>query len=230
MRHAGRYRSLLLLLVLGATACVADPRYLAPEQLDLTVVVMPPPPAGSATEMQELQSVLEAQNARTPEQVARAQADVPVSVFRFADVLGANFNDARVPKTAAFFQRVTRDANPLWDAAKKHWNRPRPFAAGPGVQPVLDRPRSAAYPSGHSASGYLWAVLLAQMVPEKRTELFARALEYGHNRIVGGVHWPSDDEAGRIIGAVIAALMMQSPAFRADLLSSKVELRAALGY
>jgi acid phosphatase (class A) len=225
-----RFRVLVLLSILAASACAADAGYVSVGQLDLTKVLVPPPIAGSAVEKQELQAVLDAQNARTPEQVARAQADMPVSVFRFADVLGPNFNEARVPKTAAFFQRVTHDANPLWDAAKKHWNRPRPFAVSTDVQPALDRPRSAAYPSGHSSSGYLWAVLLAEMVPEKRAELFARGLEYGHNRIVGGVHWPGDDEAGRISGAVIAALMMQSPEFRVDLESAKAELRAALGY
>lgn len=230
MRHPGWFRCPLLLITFSAAACVADPRYVAPEQLDLTRILVPPPIAGSAAEKHELQLVLDAQKLRTPEQVARAQADVPVSVFRFADVLGPAFNDARVPKTAAFFQRVTHDSNPLWEAAKKHWNRPRPYAASPDVQPVVGRPLSAAYPSGHSSAGYLWAVLLAEMVPEKRTELFARALEYGHNRIVGGVHWPSDDEAGRISGAVIAALMMQSPAFRADLAVARAELRAALGY
>ena len=60
-------------------------------------------------------------------------------------------------------------------------------------------------------------------------EIFARAREYGHNRIVGGVHFPTDDEAGRLTASVIAAVMFGSPAFRADLDAARAELRAALG-
>ena len=47
------------------------------------------------------------------------------------------------------------------------------------------------------------AILLAAMVPEKRAEIFARGWEYGENRLVAGVHFPSDIESGRIAATAV---------------------------
>jgi acid phosphatase (class A) len=66
------------------------------------------------------------------------------------------------------------------------------------------------------------------MVPEKRAQLFARGWELGNARIIGGVHFPTDVEAGRINGTLMAALMLQKPGFRADMAEARAELRKVL--
>src|SRR6266550_935287 len=88
---------------------------------------------------------------------------------------------------------------------------------------------SYSYPSGHSTYGAMTAILLANMVPEKRGELFARGWDYGWSRVVGGVHFPTDVESGRIEATAMAALMMQNADFRADLAAARAELRRSLG-
>ena len=65
------------------------------------------------------------------------------------------------------------------------------------------------YPSGHANAGYTIAIVLAQMVPEKRAEIFARAQAFALNRVIGGVHFRSDIEAGRLSGTLIAAAMFR---------------------
>lgn len=67
------------------------------------------------------------------------------------------------------------------------------------------------------------------MVPEKRTELMVRAWEYGHNRIVGGIHYASDVEAGRIAGTVIAETIRTHDDYKAEFEAAKEELRSVLG-
>jgi acid phosphatase (class A) len=67
------------------------------------------------------------------------------------------------------------------------------------------------------------------MVPEKRAELFARGWEFGQNRVVGGVHYPTDVEAGRIDATVLVYAMMQNPQYKSDFAAAKTELRTALG-
>ena len=52
------------------------------------------------------------------------------------------------------------------------------------------------------------------MVPEKRDAIFARGREYGDNRVVDGVHYPSDVEAGRIDGTLVADALMANPEFQ----------------
>jgi acid phosphatase (class A) len=67
------------------------------------------------------------------------------------------------------------------------------------------------------------------MVPEKKQALFERAADYGHNRVLAGVHFPTDIEGGRITGSVIDNTLLHDPRFMADFERSKVEVRAALG-
>ncbi|HEX9138206.1 MAG TPA: phosphatase PAP2 family protein [Steroidobacteraceae bacterium] len=86
----------------------------------------------------------------------------------------------------------------------------------------------ASYPSGHSTFGTVCAILLANAVPEKREELFARGREYGHSRVIVGAHYPSDVEAGRITGTVAAALLLQNPLFERDFAAARGQLRAQL--
>jgi acid phosphatase (class A) len=80
-------------LATGTQLAFADGgTYLNPQEIDLTKLLAPPPAADSAQQKADLARVMEVQNTRTPAQVARAQQDVHTSVFRFADVLGPQFN------------------------------------------------------------------------------------------------------------------------------------------
>jgi len=93
----------------------------------------------------------------------------------------------------------------------------------------LQRERDyTSYPSGHATFGTICAILLADVVPEKRAELFARARQYGESRMIVGAHFPSDVEAGRVAGTVGAALLMQNPVFQRQWAERRLELRAAL--
>jgi acid phosphatase (class A) len=67
------------------------------------------------------------------------------------------------------------------------------------------------------------------MVPENAVAIFARAAEYAHNRVVAGVHLPSDVEAGRIAASVIDNTLLHNPHFEADFAQAKTEVRTALG-
>jgi acid phosphatase (class A) len=227
-------------------------------QLDLMRLLPPPPGPGSPEQQRDINAVLNAQKARTAESAKRAEEDAKADIFVFAEVLGPKFTRASLPETVAFFGKVNRERGELVNVMKDCWERPRPFVVNSEVHPpgTMGKdtanplgakniaPHDAAspcrplepapaysysYPSGHSTFGAVTAILLADMVPEKRSELFARGWEYGRNRVVGGVHYPSDVEAGRIEATVTVSAMMQNPAFKTDLASARAELRRVLG-
>ena len=75
----------------------------------------------------------------------------------------------------------------------------------------------------------MMGIILSDMVPEKRAEIMARAADYAHNRVVGGIHYPSDIEAGKISGSVIAAVLLSRPDFKAEYEVARSELRSDLG-
>ena len=56
-----------------------------------------------------------------------------------------------------------------------------------------------AYPSGHAVYGYMEALLLALLVPERYQQMVTRAAEYGNDRIVLGAHYAMDVLGGRTL-------------------------------
>ncbi|MGA2480652.1 MAG: phosphatase PAP2 family protein [Spirochaetia bacterium] len=210
-------------------APAAEP-YLASRDLDIMVFLAPPPLPDSAQTKAEIAEILQFQADRTPAMAASAQADSDLNAFRFADVMGPSFTPTALPVTAAFLARVVSTAGAVVDPAKIAWNRLRPYFVDSRVIPCLGTPTIASYPSGHANAGYVIAIVLAQMVPEKRAEIFARAQAFALNRVIGGVHFRSDIEAGRLSGTLIAAAMFRQPDFQRDLNAARKELRAELGY
>jgi len=229
------------------------------DPLELIHLLPPPPAAGSVEQQRDMNAVLNIQKSRTPEAATRAEEDAKVDILAFAEVLGPKFASENLPTTVAFFRKVNRERGEVVNLLKDCWERPRPFVTNSDVHPpgTMQKdnatalgtknvaPHDAAsscrplepipaysysYPSGHSTYGALTAILLANMVPEKRDALFARGWEYGRNRVVGGVHYPSDVEAGRIEATVLVSAMMQNPAFRTDFAASRAELRRVLGF
>ncbi len=90
------------------------------------------------------------------------------------------------------------------------------------------REANASYPSGHATTGYVYAIILSMMLPEKAQALYDRAAIYGRNRVVAGVHFPTDVEAGKISAAVIVNMLIQQPLFMRDFERAKKELRQVL--
>ena len=220
---------LLAALLLPAIPALAADGSTRTDGIDLTVLLAPPPAAGSPAAHDDLQAVLAAQAARTPADDEAARADADRSAFRFADVLGPGLTPAALPRTAAFFKRVNKLDKATVDAAKSFWHHPRPGVVSDQVHPLgVEKPGDWSYPSGHATFGYTTAILLADMLPEKRTVIFDRAALYARHRVVMGVHFPSDVEAGRIAGTVIAAQLLRDPAWQADFLAARDELRKAL--
>src|SRR4051794_37049392 len=97
-----------LIISLVATPSLAFERTIVTrEQVDLTKVLPPPPQPGSPEQAADEATVTELQGLRTPSQVAQAIADNKISIFRFADVLGPDFAESKLPVTAQFFEDVT---------------------------------------------------------------------------------------------------------------------------
>jgi acid phosphatase (class A) len=221
---------LLMSMLLFSQSALADGGGASTATVELSNLLPPPPAAGSIAAQHDLQAVLSTQKTRTAADMAAAKADTERSVFRFADVFGPSFQASALPKTAAFFTRTAELDKEDVKEAKNYWMRPRPSVVSNQVHPLSkEKANDWSYPSGHSTFGYTTAVLLASMVPEKRAAIFARADVYAEHRIVMGVHFPSDVEAGHIAGTVIADEILRDPGSQADYQAARAELRHALG-
>lgn len=210
-----------------APPTVAAVRFVRTEALDFRAILAAPPAAGSVAALADLDVVLQVQAWRTPEQIEWAKLVERDQVFNHATVLGAWFSAERLPVTAAFFKSLGDDLRAIDVASKLPFARPRPNVADPRVQPCVTLPTSTSYPSGSAMQALVWAELLAEMVPAKRTELIARAHRAGWGRVIGGVHWPSDVAAGRVLAAAYLAEARKNAVFRAALAAAQVEVTRA---
>ena len=219
---------LLVLTLSGQAKDTAPPRYFNPASIELKTLLPDPPANDSATTKQELALILEKQKTRTPEEVARCRHEVKINVWVFDSVLGPVFAAKNLPVTAKLFEDIDANLLPVVISAKKYWDRPRPFLLDKNVHPAVELPKNASYPSGHSTLGNLDALVLAQLDPQQKDALLARGKLVGEDRIIAGVHYPSDVAAGETLAQDVFAKLMASPVFQADLAKAKVELQAAL--
>lgn len=203
-------------------------RYLRPGEIDLARILPPPPKPDSRAERRDLAISLAWQRNRTPAMIDLARADQNRSVFRFGVIFGGGFSKAQLPKTAALFDGVLGDERIVGAEAKTYWRRPRPFAASNLIQPCVDEPPTGSYPSNHATTAMLYAEILARMLPEQRRRIFARARQYARNRVICGVHYQTDIEAGERAGVAEARAMFKSADFRRDFAAARREIRAAL--
>jgi acid phosphatase (class A) len=212
-----------------AATPLAPPHFTQASAFDFGKLLPPPPAPDSIASRGELEVLLQVQAARTPEQVAWAKIVDTETVFGLADVLGPWFRKEDLPATEAFFKDFTDDVRMMDRAAKAPFLRPRPHTVDPAVQPCVRLPTSTSYPSGTVLQAYAWAELFAEIFPEKRDALFARARRAAWGRVLGGVHYPSDLAAGRLLVAPFLTECRKSEAFRAGWEKCRQELLAQAG-
>jgi acid phosphatase (class A) len=214
---------------LQAKDATAASVYFDPAKVDLKALLPDPPANDSATTKQEIELILQKQKARTPDDVLRIKREVHLDIFLFDTVLGPTFQNEDVPVTAAFFKKIDDTIRPVVMSAKKYWDRPRPPKLDKRVKPPIDLPKNASYPSGHSTFGNLNALVLADLAPDLRDPLLTRGAQIGDDRIIAGVHYPSDVAAGKKLADDLYALLKASPQYQADFAKAKAEMDTIRG-
>jgi acid phosphatase (class A) len=193
--------------------------------LDLAVIqslalkLPAPPEPDSLAAQADLEAVLQVQAWRTPEQAAFAKKIDEGSVFDFAEVLGDWFTADNLPGLRLFFKQAGDDAGAASGLAKNHFERLRPPYVDARVRPCVGVPprNSFSYPSGHSIVLHLDALILTEIFPERRDALLEWGRKAAWGRIIGGVHFPSDDLGGRLLAESLFAALRKNPAFLAGI-------------
>lgn len=210
-----------------------QPNFITPDQLDPSLILPNPPadhtPAGDA----ELAEVHRLQDARTPADVAHAQADdVQEDIFIYRTVIGENFVAENLPQTALLSAHLHSDESLIGNVPKKYFQKLRPFNFDSTVKPVCKTKSNRddyGYPSGHALTGYLEALALIRILPEKRDAILARADDYAHSRVVCGVHYPSDIAASKLTAYAMMGIIMNNAQFRKELEAARQEVRRIMG-
>lgn len=198
-----------------AIAPAAAGQFISADAVDWKTVLPPPPAPGSIAALGDLEAVLQVQAARTPADIAWAKLTEKDHVFEdYGDMFGPWFEEKNLPVLAELLRQVTADAQIVNKKVKDLYHRSRPPAVDPAVQPCVQIPLTNSYPSGHSLRAHVWGEVLGDIFPDRQVELYTRAHRVAWGRIIGGVHFPTDDVGGRLIAQAIMAELRKSPAYR----------------
>ncbi len=220
---------MLALLLLGTAGCASrssvNPRpsvvttgaWRMPPWQDFVDQIPPPPAPGSAAQRRDIERVLAVQARATPEEIARAQKTLHLSVFTFARAVQADFTPERYPLTSIFFLRLNDIVREINDGLKNHFRRPHPFEADPRIRRFVVAPAAYSYPSYHSARCVVFWHTLARLDRQAAGRLKAIAEAVEQERVLAGEHFPTDITAGRLEGHLILAALERDAGFLADL-------------
>lgn len=225
-------RRLLLLALLAAplAASAREPPYLTAQDLDIVSLLPPPVAAGSVADREQLAVVLRAQRSATPERIEQAKRDADESVdTMFATVLGKALPAANLPATTRLFVRLEETGDAVLSPVKTAFKRVRPYLSDPEIKALVRPSITGSYPSGHTTHITASAIVMGNIVPEKRDAIWERAHDYAWSRVIGGMHYPNDLDGGGRAGTAIAVALQGKPEFKADFEAARRELRQYLG-
>lgn len=224
-------RSLFLLaLLIALPAAAREAPYLTAEELDLVAILPPPIAAGSEGDRAQQEVVLRAQRTATPERIEQARHDVDESLdSMFGSVFGKPLPAQALPDTTRLFERIGETEEVAVSGTKKAFQKLRPYLSNSEIKPLVRPSVSGSYPSGHTTHVTVAAIVLGEIVPEKRDAIWQRSGDYAWSRVIGGMHYPNDLDGGRLAGTAIAVALRDRPAFKTDFAAARKELRQFLG-
>jgi len=207
--------------------------YLPPEQMPNSLLLIPPPPeegsAAYALDMEMAAKFVAMEDEARKEQAAiDANLHFPEATDAFNSVLEMKISKESTPMAYMILRRTLADAGLSTYVAKNHYKRARPFMVNgsPTCSPEDEEAlrEDGSYPSGHTAIGWAWALILTELFPDQADEILERGKQYGISRNVCNVHWHSDVLAGRMMGAAAVARLHANADFLIDMAAAKKEL------
>ena len=153
--------------------------------------------------------------------------DVPAMLENFSCAVGTRLGPVKTPMLAGLLTRVSADAERAIEPAKAANRRVRPFVLDEGA---ICQPRekldSYDYPSGHATWGWTIGLLLAELAPDRASDILVRARTYAESRVICGAHNLSAIDAGATNAASLVATLHGSQWFRDALEAARGEVAA----
>lgn len=171
------------------------------------------PKLGTPASNEDFKVILQLQKTRTAQDCAQATADESTSVAAMFGGDKGILNDDEVNRMQSFLLKAYANTGVNAYIAKSIYKRPRPYLSNKEIKPCIGLESSYAYPSGHSMISRLYGRILSRVYPERAEQLMKRANEFAYNRVVGGVHHPSDVKAAFILSDYLATKMIQNENF-----------------
>ena len=204
------------------------PKAIAYVEAHASELTVDPPPEDDSdqtlSEIAYLNRIAENRSAKDIIQITKEHLD-PYKQFFVA----LNIDQSDYPKLNQLIHRISRESYLPVLYFKHKFSRTRPYQIDSNLSTVIDGPPHASYPSGHATQGYLFSMILSEILAEGDPRI-ARLKELGEGigtrREIAGVHYPSDTKAGVNLAEQLKAWLMKKPEFRDAFNSAKLEFNS----
>lgn len=191
-------------------------------EMSVDTTLFPAPPLeGSYEDNLDLMIVRNFQKTRTKQECDRANYESNCSIKGF---FGAPYGPLKIKQyelVEQIYLKIFKETDFFVYALKDRWNRNRPYVRDPSIKLCVNSHAASSYPSGHTAISRSTARILGLIFPQYKTSLLKRADQIAYDRVMAGVHHPSDIKAGKKLGDKVATLLMENPDFRAEVAQLK---------
>lgn len=164
---------------------------------DLEILI--PPPPSEEDRVSELSKVSDQyRNPKNPKQMQPALDSDMDALFN------AVLRDAGLPSSLYMITGISRSVVPDIAFHKNYFGavRPKELADKHDIDFTcddLESAKTASYPSGHTTQAYYIAKVLGDIYPGSKPKLDKLASNIADSRVDRGVHFPSDNDAGRML-------------------------------
>src|ERR1700730_14146913 len=164
----------------------------------------PPPDRGSTgKEVVEVAKLAAARDKAALDKIAYWDTGAPS--YRWSELATAEYLKNGLPwqlasRGLALMHVAIYDAMiAAWDS-KYAYNRPRPNAVNSDLKTAIATPPSPSYPAEHAVAAGAASEVLAFLFPDRAQFFRDQSAEAARSRVVAGVNYPSDVEAGLALG------------------------------
>ncbi len=156
-----------------------------------------PTPPPERIEIDKVIKICHSASEKDIEEYKLCDTDASYMIRDYMDKNDLEYNDNVI-------EYIEKQCVPIIRHYKNHFNRPRPYQVAAYYNKELKRFKSEtastpSYPSGHTVQPLLVALHYAKKYPNHKLNLEKMAKICGYGRVIAGLHYPADYNAGIIL-------------------------------
>ena len=164
-------------------------------------ITLPPPPISDEDEVQEVKVIVANRTAENVESIKNHDQEPFYAIRKVCEKQGLIFHPNE-------FDQIIDESVSIIKHFKDHFNRKRPIEVDKTLNTLPSKTnKTPSYPSGHAVQSRLVARYVAGKFPEHEAELIKAGNECGYGRVLAGFHYPSDYDAGNLLGEKMYVFM-----------------------
>lgn len=151
----------------------------------------------------------------------------------FSKVVGVELSASNTPNIYTLFDYCMTYGEKAQKQAQASYQYKRPYARFNESTLVPSQESTyknvSSYPSSQAMMGWLFAMMMTEICPNKQDDILARGYAYGTSSVISGYHWDSDSYAGCLLASALVSRLHSHTGFNTMITSAISEYEKKSG-